>query len=492
MIRRNLKRRQLAIILAALCAAVFIFGTRLRASAEDLPIYFADSKLVVESETVNGTLYIPIVQIIQHIGLPYTDALALETLTIRSGTSRLVATRNSALISINDRIVLLRSPILRENGRWLVPVEFLNQGLTRIAGIEFRHRTGTQRIFAGEVQAPEIVMNAQDLGPITRLTIRAGSPMNLNVQHDDPNNRAVVRIDKVPVDPLRERIDQKDRLVNSIAFNDSDGEPKIVLETTEAAGEIRITSADGNRVFFVDVSRRAEGTIEAAPPPVVPAPRVDGSAGERGVRVIVIDPGHGGIDSGANNPSGTEKDLTLALARRLRAALQSQLGATVLLTRDSDIALDNEARSAVANNNQANLFISLHAGYSSNQANSGSSIFVMSQDFGGVSNVRDSRNTLFLPWFLGYRTHRQASGQIAKLLQEELTGAVPGWKFPLRTAPLGVLASATMPAVVVEMGNFNNATNTQTMMDNPFQSRVVAAIVNAVQRFAAVQGPAAD
>src|SRR5205814_10103555 len=100
---------------------------------------------------------------------------------------------------------------------------------------------------------------------------------------------------------------------------------------------------------------------------------------ERKVRVIVIDPGHGGMDAGAKTSTVAEKDLTLVLARKLRSALQTRLGATVLLTRDSDIALDNEARSAVANNNQANLFISLHAGYSSNKPESGFSVLVMKE-----------------------------------------------------------------------------------------------------------------
>jgi N-acetylmuramoyl-L-alanine amidase len=96
---------------------------------------------------------------------------------------------------------------------------------------------------------------------------------------------------------------------------------------------------------------------------------------------------------------------------------------------------------------------------------------------------------MFLPWFLGYRTSQQASSQVAGLLQEELAMAVPGWKFPVRTAPLGVLASATMPAVVLEMGNLNNSINAQTLMDPAFQGRFVTTIVNAMQRFSQLQGP---
>jgi N-acetylmuramoyl-L-alanine amidase len=200
--------------------------------------------------------------------------------------------------------------------------------------------------------------------------------------------------------------------------------------------------------------------------------------------VIVIDPGHGGMDSGARTPAAAEKDLTLALARKLRTALQTRLGATVLLTRDSDITLDNEARSAVANNNQANLLISLHAGYSANKTESGSSVFVMKEDFGDTfAPAAVARDQLFLPWYLGYRTHRGGSTAAATILQQELAKGVPGWNFPIRTGRLAVLSSATMPALLLEIGNLNNTTIMQALMDNGFQTRLVSAIVDAVQHF---------
>lgn len=493
-----MRTHRIAFLLAALGAGIFVFGTMGRAADGGFPIYFLTGKLIVKAETINRATYLPLREIIEFMGLPYTDALALETLTIRSRNSRVVATRNSGLISINDQIVLLQSPVLRENDRWLAPIDFLNQGLGRIAGTNFRHRSGTSRIFAGDVEAPELVMNAQGLGPITRVTIRCGVSVNMDLRRDDQNKRAVLAIDRAPVDPLRERLDHKDRLVRGITFDDSDGNPKIVLDLTEEAGDIKVTSTDNNRLFFVDLMRKGSTTTTETPAATTavetPAiPRVDSPQVERKVRVIVIDPGHGGMDTGTKNAGIAEKDLTLALARRLRTALQQRLGATVLLTRDSDIAMDNGARSAVANNNQANLFMSLHAGYSANKLDSGSSVFVMNVDFGGhYMQTSAQRDQLFLPWYLGYRTNHQASSYAAKILQEELGKTIPGWKFPLRNAPLAVLSSATMPSLLLELGNLNNPVNAQTMIDSGFQNRLVGTIVDAVHRFSEKQQPAAN
>src|SRR5213593_2650614 len=156
-----MRAARIAISLAALGAALFFFlGGLIRAADTNIPIYFPNSKVVVKAEIFNRVTYLPIKQIIESMGIPYTDALALETLTIRSGNSRLLMTKNSALVSYNDQILLLPSPILREDGRWLAPIEFLTVGLTRLTGTEFRYRPGTPRIFADNVDSPELEMNA--------------------------------------------------------------------------------------------------------------------------------------------------------------------------------------------------------------------------------------------------------------------------------------------------------------------------------------------
>jgi N-acetylmuramoyl-L-alanine amidase len=197
----------------------------------------------------------------------------------------------------------------------------------------------------------------------------------------------------------------------------------------------------------------------------------------------VIDAGHGGMDSGATNAATLEKDLTLAIARRLRAALQSRLVASVVLTRDSDVALSSEARTEVANNNQAGLFVSLHVGYSPNKADSGSSIFVMKSDFNAGPATQPAGQRLFLPWYMAYRTSQRASEALAVQFQQDLNQTLPGWKFPLRSGPVGVLSSVTMPAVAIEFGNLNNDVSVQTLLDPAFQTNVATTMAVAIQKF---------
>src|SRR5439155_16766709 len=285
-ISQAMRAARIGIPLAALGAALFIFGGLMHAADTSIPIYFPNSKLIVKAETFNRATYVPIKEIIEFMGVPYTDALALETLTLRSGNSRLLMTKNSALMSYNNQILLLPSPILREEGRWLAPIEFLAIGLTRLTGTEFRYRPGTPRIFADNVDSPELEMIAQTLGPVTRLTLRCSVPLKLDLKRD--NQRAILAMDRPALDPVRERLDHRDRMVRSIAFDDSDGDAKIVLDLTRDVTDMRLTAADNNRVFFLDLLTKKEPVTEAAPPPVVtpaPAAKPDVIPAQRKVRV---------------------------------------------------------------------------------------------------------------------------------------------------------------------------------------------------------------
>ena len=466
----------------------FLLRRAVTAADTDFTIYFENSSLPLKSKSLNRTVYLPLIEIVKHLNLPYTDDFRLETFTVGNPSARIVTTRNSALISVDDQIVLLQNPVRRDEGIWLVPLDFLSQGVSRIAGIEFRYRPGASRIFAGNVNPAELVMNAQALGPMTRLTLRTGTAVGWDLRREPGQRRAILTLKGKPVDPLRERLDYKDRLLESVNFDDSDGVAKLLINTSDDVREIRTAAADENRVYFVDFLREAAVTEAVPPPALTPPPAVARpDAPSSSLRVIVIDAGHGGIDDRGTASGGIlEKDLTLAIARKLRSEIQSRLGATVLLTRDSDVALTSEARSAVANNNQAGLLISLHVGYSANTMDSGSSIYLIQEGFAANLSTTSS-DRLFLPWYLAYRTSRQSSEQIATILQQELSKALPVWRFPIRSGPIAVLASATMPAVAIEVGNLNNALNAQTLTEGDFQTKLATAVAMAVEQFSALR-----
>src|SRR5690606_34862846 len=123
---------------------------------------------------------------------------------------------------------------------------------------------------------------------------------------------------------------------------------------------------------------------------------------------------HGGAEDGAHGPAGTkEKDFTLQMARRVKTAIENRIGLRVLLTRDSDEAVPQDRRTSLANNNKADLLISLHANASVRAETRGAQVLSLAltdyQGRPGVDSGRDlpvplvsggSRTIDIVPWDL--------------------------------------------------------------------------------------------
>ena len=452
-------------------------------SAQQTPFafYFDDGPLIVDQIEVDGTTYVSLVEVVRRLAMPYTDATARETFTIRGPNGILVTTRDSNEISIDGETRSLASPVLREQGRWFVPVEFLVRSLGRVAGVGLRHRDGAARILASNVAAPELTMSARQSDGITRLTIQSSSSMNLRVQQNRAENRVVLAIDRSPMDPVVETLAYQDASIRAVGFDDSDGRSKIVIETTPRVVNIRLVPSDENRRFFVEFVRESEANTE------MPARSNRGTLSAGSVRVIAIDPGHGGLDSGTHRHGVLEKDLALDLARKLRSSLRARLGATVILTRDADLELNGETRAAIANNNKADLLISLHLGYSNDPTESGASIFLVET---APDNAAEQTNptSLFRPWYRVHQDSGQESLRFATIVKQKLVEAVPGWMFTLRKAPISTLTSAAMPALLLELGNANNEANLRALGDAGFQGRLIDALVEATAVFGTGDG----
>jgi N-acetylmuramoyl-L-alanine amidase len=212
---------------------------------------------------------------------------------------------------------------------------------------------------------------------------------------------------------------------------------------------------------------------------------------------VAIDPGHGGDDEGVKGANGTkEKDLALTVARRLKAAIEGRLGIRVLLTRDDDRNVALDGRAATANNNKADLFISLHANASFRKTVVGASILYASFDREEEQAGRASLGSERLPtfggglrdvdlvfWNLAQIRHIARSAEFAKIIEEQFHDRIPLSARPIDRAPLSVLESANMPAVLLEMGYLSNADQETQMAGADYQNTLVQAVFDAIVRF---------
>ena len=216
------------------------------------------------------------------------------------------------------------------------------------------------------------------------------------------------------------------------------------------------------------------------------------------MRTVVIDPGHGGADAGSRSASGLEeKQVTLAVAQRLKGMLESRFGLRVTLTRDSDTDVAIDRRAALANNNKADLFISLHANGSPIPAMRGwqvQSLDPAEYGTGGGAQLggADSDESVpvvggglrvigTVPWRLAQIPHADRSSQLGGLLAARLSEAgLPPQAAPFLQAPLRVLVGANMPAILVEMGFLTNPADAELLGSSAFQGAVAEVLVSII------------
>ncbi len=241
----------------------------------------------------------------------------------------------------------------------------------------------------------------------------------------------------------------------------------------------------------------------ASPSPVAPpvAPIEDApEATPRPGFVVVIDPGHGGEDTGARGSSGLlEKDVTLDMARRLKTRVLHGLDSQAILTRDNDRAVALDERTAIANHNRADLFVCIHANSSRRHDARGAETYFLSYQatdddsravaaiennaMGLDEGVQGNSSLEMVLWDLAQSAFLKESSSLAEIVQENLNDALGITNRGIKQAPFRVLMGATMPAVLIEVAFISNPEEEKRLRDPAFKDRVAGAIYDSVKRF---------
>jgi N-acetylmuramoyl-L-alanine amidase len=224
-----------------------------------------------------------------------------------------------------------------------------------------------------------------------------------------------------------------------------------------------------------------------------------------GKKVIVIDPGHGGIEEGAVGPTGLrEKEIALDLARKLKAVLSRDPNLSVVLTRDDDRLVGLDERTAIANHNRADLFLSIHLNASRRANARGAETYFLSADAtddeartlaalenrasgvdaGSIKAGGEERRDLDLVlWDMAQNQYLAESSLLAESMQAHLNELARTPDRGVRQAPFRVLMGATMPAILVEVGFISNPDEEQLFKSLGYRNQVVSAMAAAVYDF---------
>lgn len=233
-----------------------------------------------------------------------------------------------------------------------------------------------------------------------------------------------------------------------------------------------------------------------------PSPRLTEPSLEKKVRKIkkvVIDPGHGGRDSGAVGRKGTkEKDINLQVAKILKQMIEKELGLQVILTRERDTFISLKERSVIANIEKADLFISLHCNASRKLTSKGVEVYFLSEaktDWERAVEALENASLKFeLPekeaqnvldailLDLAQTEFLKESQKLAECLQKKLVDNIEMDR-GVKQAGFYVLYGVYMPAVLIELGFITNPREEKLLKNKKYQKKMCARIIRGIREF---------
>ena len=290
------------------------------------------------------------------------------------------------------------------------------------------------------------------------------------------------------------------RIAHSYVVDAANGQPpRLVLEFEEVdrATFVQPLAADSRPDVRPAVADAIDATMPAEAPPPPKAAAVDSRP------LIVIDPGHGGIDNGTQSGGESEKNLVLAFGLALRDRIEKGGKYRVVMTRSDDTFIPLNDRVKIARNQSAALFVSIHADSLPHREGDaqGATIYTLSDHasdveaerlaeaenkadaIGGVNLTAEPIEVADILIDLAQRETRTFSNRFARILAGEMKTAARMYKHPLKSAGFRVLKAPDVPSVLVELGYVSNKSDLEHLVSESWRSRTVGSMAQAIDAF---------
>jgi N-acetylmuramoyl-L-alanine amidase len=490
-----------------LCSAAALLALGLgsilfsQATSPALTVLAREGRRSIALQVVGDQEFVALDDLASPFQLNVQESLGAITVTYKGRT--IVLTPDQTLASVAGRLISLPAAPTRSGRRWLVPVEFISRALAPIFDAKLELRKPAHLLIVGDLRVPRVAVRYDPLGAAARLMIDATPRAASSVSQE--NERITVKFDADAVDAPATlfgpqpptAIVQNVHLIDPIT---------LAVELSPRFSGFKATSqpieSNTTRLILDFAAPQTETapaapSAQAQPPTAAPPSELPPALGQpvSAIRAIAIDAGHGGDDDGVRGAGGVkEKDLALAVARRLKSVIEARLGIRVLLTRDDDRNVPMDERTAVANNNKADLFASIHANAAFRKGTAGATIFraAFGSDAQAAAAHKPERVPSFggglrdiemVPWDLAQTRHLERSTAFAQMLEQQFRDHVPLAAKPIDDAPLRVLESANMPAVLIELGYLSNPDQEKLIAGDGFQTAFVQAFYDAVVHY---------
>ncbi len=294
----------------------------------------------------------------------------------------------------------------------------------------------------------------------------------------------------------------RSRIVVTLAAPVSLKRAEVVEIEKDRKYRLAVELVTSKREAFVAEAAVQQQRIGASGKVATKGARVRTEKGASGRFVVVIDPGHGGIDGGAKGKGGLrEKDLTLTLAQKLRETIGKDSRFEVKLTREDDVFIALSERVAFARRNHADLMISLHADSLRQKSVRGATVYTLSRDASDelahelaqsenmsdilagleVSTADDAVNDILAD--LTARETARFSKRFSDSIVTRLEKQIAMIRNPQRSAAFAVLKAPEIPSVLLELGYLSNPEDEKLLGDPTWQQRIASEIARSVLHF---------
>ncbi|HKA62928.1 MAG TPA: N-acetylmuramoyl-L-alanine amidase [Methylomirabilota bacterium] len=385
------------------------------------------------------------------------------TLTIGKHTAEFVRGQSSTRVA--GQTIVLDSAARVVGNSWLVSRDFLGKGLPRLSpGVSVAAVSETRKPQTRTVQGsvPLEELRYRSYPSFTRVVIETGAKLAYAVV----SSEAEVRVRLPGLSLSGSRVEEiGDGLVQEVRLEPVDGVAvlRVILEGT--AGEVKHATLLDPYRLVLDVYRPREPGSEP------------GRSGQmQPLKLIVLDAGHGGHDTGAVGPSGLmEKEIVLDVTRRVARMVESGLGVKVVMSRDSDVFVPLRERTNFANKQRADLFVSIHANAHPQAVSEGVETYFLSSEASdnaarqvaavenGVVQLESSGGTRqrgdmlkSILWDLAQSEFQEESSFMAETVQDSMSKSLSLVNRGVKQAGFYVLGGAAMPAILIEIGFLTN------------------------------------
>lgn len=438
-----------------------------------------------------------VVDLAKALGFETATDSTSGVLTLSSGGHQVFLGVGTTQVPVDQRIVQISRPARSVAGALYAPPDLLDRVLLPLVGASATYDAG-KRTWTVVESVPPLTIDVAvvHVEPTTQIVLKESAGAKF-VPTVTETGFQVKWPDRKIIPPFPEKR-YDDPLISSIRFSGDTA----TIEFRERGLSARAYPLPSPDRLVIEIGRAAASSPLASAPAPAPVPTP--------AWTVVVDAGHGGTETGAIGPGGLqEKDATLQIARRVAAELPRLVSCRVVLTRDSDSVISLDDRTAVANHEKADLFLSIHANSSRATGAHGSETYYLSLEASDklAQDVASRENTLgapppsqtpgsrspvldFILWDIAQSAHLKDSSELADEIQKELNTISGTDNRGIKQAPFRVLVGATMPAVLVETAFISNADEEKKLSSPVFQQNVADGIARAITAFFGRRKPA--